>query len=166
MLTTLFDHMLWADARALDALRAMPPDAPELERAVTIYAHVAAAEHVWLSRLEGRTPVHPVWPSLDVERAAALARESGAALRAFVAALDDAGLAREVSYRNSAGQSFVNRVADILSQVALHGSYHRGQLAMLARQGGGAPAATDFIVFVRGAAVPAATDPPRTPAAG
>ena len=150
MLTALFDHMLWADARALDALRAMAPGTPERERAVTLYAHVAAAEHVWLSRLQGRTPAHAVWPALDLEQAAALARESGAALRAFAAALDEAGLAREVSYRNSAGQAFVNSVADILSQVALHGSYHRGQLATLARQGGGTPAATDFIVFARG----------------
>lgn len=154
MLTALFDHMLWADARTLDALRAMPPGSPEVERAVTLYAHVAAAEHVWLSRLEGRTPAHPVWPSLGIEEAAALAAESGAALRAFVAGLDEAGMAREVAYRNSAGQPFTNTVRDILLQVALHGSYHRGQLATLARQGGGTPAATDYIVYVRGAPVP------------
>src|SRR4051812_7757050 len=100
MLTALFDHMRWADTRTLDALRAMPPGSPEVERAVTIYAHLAAAEHVWLARLEGRTPVHPVWPALDLEQAAALAVESGEGLRAFVAGLDEAGLAREVAYRN------------------------------------------------------------------
>ena len=154
MLTALFDHMLWADARTLEALRAMPPGSPEVERAVTIYAHIAAAEHVWLARLEGRTPVHPVWPTLDLEQAAALAVESGAALRAFVAGLDEAGLAREVAYRNSVGHAFVNTVADMLLQVVQHGSYHRGQLAMLARQGGGTPAATDYIVYVREAVVP------------
>jgi uncharacterized damage-inducible protein DinB len=95
-----------------------------------------------------------VWPSLGLEEAAALAGESGTALRAFVSGLDEAGLAREVSYRNSAGQAFVNSVADVLLQVALHGSYHRGQLATLARQGGGTPAATDYIVYVRGVAAP------------
>ena len=64
-------------------------------------------------------------------------------------------LAREVDYRNSAGQAFRNRVDDVLAHVALHGSYHRGQLALLARQGGGTPALTDYIAFVRGAPVPA-----------
>lgn len=154
MLFALFDHMLWADARTLEALRAMPAGSPEVERAVRLYAHLAAAEHVWLARLEGRTPAQPVWPALALEEAASLAGESGAALRAFVGGLDEAGLAREVVYRNSAGQEFTNRVGDVLLQVALHGSYHRGQLATLARQGGGTPAATDYIVYVRGVAVP------------
>jgi uncharacterized damage-inducible protein DinB len=47
--------------------------------------------------------------------------------------------------------------------VALHGSYHRGQIALLMRQGGGAPAATDYIAFVRDMPAPprrrAAVDP-------
>jgi uncharacterized damage-inducible protein DinB len=102
MLIALFEHLAWADARALAGLR----------------AH---------------------------------------------AALDVAGLAREVAYRNSAGQAFTNSVADILAQVALHGSYHRGQLALLVRQGGASPAVTDFIVFARDAGVPSAP-PGRAPA--
>jgi uncharacterized damage-inducible protein DinB len=150
MLTSLFEHLAWADARALAALRTMPPDTAAAERSRTIYAHVAAAEHVWLSRLEGRAPAHPVWPALGVDEAAALAAESAAGLRAH-AALDAADLAREVSYRTSTGQAFTNTVGDILAHVALHGGYHRGQLAMLARQGGGAPEATDYILFIRGA---------------
>ena len=36
----------------------------------------------------------------------------------------------------------------------MHGSYHRGQVAMLLRQSGAEPLPTDYIVFVRG--VPAA----------
>lgn len=42
-------------------------------------------------------------------------------------------------------------VRDVLLHVALHGSYHRGQLAWLARTAGAVPTATDFIVFSRGA---------------
>ena len=159
MLTSLYDHLAWADARALAALREMPQGAAA-DQALTTYAHIAAAEHVWLARLEGRTPMHPVWPSLSVDEAAALAAESAAGLRVH-AALDVSELGRTVTYLNSAGQAFTNTVSEILAQVALHGSYHRGQLAMLARQGGGTPAATDYIVFVRGADVPASL-----PAAG
>lgn len=154
MLTALFDHLAWADARALAALRLMPPGTAAAEQARAIYAHVAAAEHVWLARLDGRTPEHAVWPALDLDEAAALATASAAGLRAH-AALDAAGLARVVVYRNSAGQPFSNTVADVLAQVALHGSHHRGQLALLARQGGAVPAATDYIVFARGVDVPA-----------
>lgn len=148
MLTALYDHLAWADERALAALRTMPPGTAAAAQARTIYAHLVAAEHVWLARLEGRMPAHPVWPSLGVDEAAALARESAAGLRAL-AALAPAELARDVTYRNSAGVEFTNTVSDVLAHVALHGSYHRGQLALLARQGGGAPAATDYIAFVR-----------------
>jgi uncharacterized damage-inducible protein DinB len=76
-------------------------------------------------------------------------------LARYVDELEEADLTREIDYTNTAGRAFRSRVDDILTHVALHGSYHRGQLAMLARQGGGEPASTDYIAFVRGA--PAAT---------
>lgn len=149
MLTALLDHLAWADALTLEVLRAMPAAAPETAKSVAIYAHLAASAHVWLARLEGRAPEHPVWPVLDLEQAATLSRDTSVASRALAARLDAADLAKVVTYRTSAGQSYENTVGDILTHVALHGSYHRGQLALLARQGGGTPAATDFIVFAR-----------------
>ena len=40
-------------------------------------------------------------------------------------------------------------MADILSHVVLHASYHRGQIASAMREAGGTPAYTDFIHAVR-----------------
>ena len=148
LLPKLLDHVSWADAQVYAAIAALDIDRAERSQATRIYSHVAAAEHIWHSRLEGRPPAHAVWPDLSLEAAAALARESLAGLRA--AAADTETLAREVEYRTSAGQAFRNSVADILSHVALHGSYHRGQIALLTRQGGGAPVATDYVVYARG----------------
>jgi uncharacterized damage-inducible protein DinB len=158
MLTKLYDHLAWADAAARDALHTMPSGSAEAARALSLYAHVAGAEHVWLSRLRERPAEHPVWPELDLDRASELAARSAAALREFIDSLDANGLAREVRYTNSAGREFRSRVDDILIQVATHGAYHRGQIAMLTRQGGGEPASTDYIAFARGA--PAATKQP------
>jgi uncharacterized damage-inducible protein DinB len=155
MLTRLYDHLAWADAAARVALLAMPPGSAEATRALSLYAHVAGAEHVWLARLLERPAEHPVWPELDLDHASELAARSAAALRAFMDSLDANGLAREVRYTNSAGREFHSRVDDILVHVALHGAYHRGQIAMLTRQSGSEPASTDYIAFVRGA--PAAT---------
>ena len=67
-------------------------------------------------------------------------------------ALPDA-LAREVEYQTSTGQVFRSTAADILTHVALHGSYHRGQIALLTRQGGGAPVPTDYVLYARGSQV-------------
>ncbi|HYJ78559.1 MAG TPA: DinB family protein [Longimicrobiaceae bacterium] len=72
-----------------------------------------------------------------------------------VAPLQKLDLDREVPYINSAGQGFQSTIGDILLHVALHGAYHRGQVAAAVRARGGAPVPTDYIAFVRG--VPAAT---------
>lgn len=148
MLATLLDHLAWADAEAAAAIATLPEGGGERAQATRLYAHLAAAAHVWLARLEGRTPAHPVWPDLPLDVARDLAARSLAGLRAVAGRGADA-LAAEVEYRTSAGQGFRNTVADVLAHVALHGSHHRGQIALLTRQGGGVPAATDYIVFVR-----------------
>jgi uncharacterized damage-inducible protein DinB len=147
-LLSLIDHVGWADAQVLTAIASIEVARPERAQATRLYAHIAGAEHIWLSRLEGRRPVHPVWPDLSLEAAAALATESLAGLRASADAPPEA-LDRVVEYQTTSGQLFRNTAADILSQVALHGSYHRGQIALLVRQGGGTPVPTDYIVYAR-----------------
>jgi uncharacterized damage-inducible protein DinB len=54
-----------------------------------------------------------------------------------------------VHYRNSAGNEFDNTVRDILTHVALHGQYHRGQIARAMRAAGREPVYTDYIGFIR-----------------
>ena len=152
-LPKLFEHMRWADTRAREALRDTP-GAP-VERALELYCHVLGAEHVWLTRLRQEKVAVAVWPRLSIREAEALAGELHAGFDAYVANVGPGDLDQDVTYTNSAGQVFTSRVEDILLHVALHGSYHRGQVAMLIRDGGGTPAPTDYIAFVRGA--PAAT---------
>jgi len=146
----LFEHAAWADAEVAAALRGA-----EAPGALELYAHVLGAELVWLDRALGRPQSTAVWPPAGLAECAAMAERSRAGWAAFLAGASDADLEREVSYVNSAGASFVSRLADILLHVALHGAYHRGQVSLLLRQAGAQPAPTDFIAFVRG--VPAAT---------
>lgn len=151
-LSKLITHLGWADDRVLAALRsATDPDPACLD----LFAHVLAAEHVWLARLKGETPRHPVWPTLTLEECAGLVQANQRELTATIGALDRAALARRVTYQNSAGQEFTNSVEDILLHVCLHGTYHRGQIAWALRHGGGVPMPTDYIALARGA--PAAT---------
>lgn len=151
-LRRMYGHLAWADERAVQSLRsASTPPAKALE----IMGHVLGAEDVWLARIEGREPALAVWPPLDAAGAEREAERLRAAYRDFVAKLDERALGRGVRYRNSAGAEFTTRLDDILIHVAMHGAYHRGQVALLVRQGGDAPQPTDYIAFVRGA--PAAT---------
>lgn len=155
----LVEHLAWADERVIEALRAAEPAPP---RALEFLAHVLAAEHVWYTRLTGSASELPVWPLLSLTDCAALATRNADALRAFVASLDSAALEREVRYTNSAGQAFSSTVHDILLHLAMHGTYHRGQIALTLREAGKVPAPTDYIAWVRGA--PAATRTDRPPA--
>ena len=110
-LDRLFAHLTWADRGTLRALQAAePPPA----RAVALYAHILAAEHVWLARLTGRVPAHPVWPDLSVAESATLSARNEAAYGAYLRGLDAAALDRDVAYVNSAGQSFTSKAEDIL----------------------------------------------------
>lgn len=149
MLKSLLAHMRWADDRARGALARLPRSAPEYERALSLYAHIAAAEHIWLARLDGRTPSYPVWPSLLLDEAAALTTESAMGLAAHADRCDEAEHDAVAIYTTSTGLAQRTSVRDILLHVALHGSHHRGQLASVLRAGGATPVAMDYIVFAR-----------------
>lgn len=159
-LRKLVAHLEWADAAVLDALRGSPGSD---DRALTLYAHVVAAEAVWISRILGRPQDVAVWPVLTLDEAATLGRRNARDLAAIVASTTPEQLATEIVYRNSAGQEFHTELEDILLHTALHGAYHRGQISLVIRVGGGEPAPTDYIAFVRG--VPAARTLPPTPLA-
>lgn len=150
-LARVFRYMAWADQKALEALRAAP--AAESE-ALALLAHLLAAEHIWLSRLEQREPRHPVWPTLGLGECDTLAAENDLGYRAYIDRLDDDQLSRLVHYRTSQGQKFATSILDILTHVVTHGPYHRGQIARAIGRAGGTAIPTDFILFARQAEPP------------
>ena len=149
-LARLLNHMLWADAEIHAALAGEPVGS----RARQLYDHILGAESRWLTRLRQEPPAHPVWPSFTPDEAARVAAQIAEDFRAYLWQLAPGDLEQLVTYRTSDDQEQHTRAEDILLQVFLHGSYHRGQVAALLRAGGATPPATDFIGFVRG--VPAA----------
>lgn len=156
-LRRMFQHAEWANdlvSAALERDDAIGGDVVEL------FAHVLGAEEVWLSRLEGRPAALPVWPTLDVAQLRGAAQATAAGYHAYLDRLTSDDLTAVVSYTNSAGQAFQTPIVDILTHVAMHGSYHRGQVALRMRREGGTPVPTDFIAFVRGVAA-ATRQPPR-----
>jgi uncharacterized damage-inducible protein DinB len=156
-LRRLFDHLEWADDRVLRSLREAPAIPP---KALELFTHILGAEHVWLARLRQIPARLAVWPSLDLEQCTTVARENRDGYTSLLDELGADGLGQEIPYTNSAGASFRTPVDDILLHVALHGCYHRGQVAILLRQNGAEPLATDYIAFVRGA--PAARRSPHS----
>ncbi|HEX6048719.1 MAG TPA: DinB family protein, partial [Gemmatimonadaceae bacterium] len=119
----LVDHLAWADAATLRSLR----DAPNAGgRTLQLYAHIVAAESVWLARIAGRSPDVAVWPALSLDDAAALAERNARELDGLAGTLGAGDLDRAIVYRNSAGREFRSTLGDILLHISLHGTYHRG----------------------------------------
>ena len=141
----LFLYDAWANAETLESvdLAGAPP------AALRLIAHVAAAERLWKTRIDGGGAPVVVWPAWSVARCR---EEMGAVAEdwsRYVAALGAAEAARAVAYVNSKGEPWTTTVDDILAHVVLHSSYHRGQVAYVLRAGGAEPAYTDYAHCVR-----------------
>jgi len=151
----LFEHAAWADALVAQAIESQDNVADD---SIELFAHVLGAEEVWLSRLEQRQSTLAVWPNLARDQLAETAASVAQSYRSYLKRLTPEDLATEVAYKNSLGQAFRTPIGEILMHVAMHGSYHRGQVALRMRRDGAIPAPTDYIAFIRG--VPAATRQP------
>jgi uncharacterized damage-inducible protein DinB len=148
----LYAHLAWADTRVLKGLR----DAQSVLKSIMdLYCHILGSEHVWLSRITGETARYAVWPTLTLDECETLGAENVREYDKLLAATGPDGFKRMITYRNSAGDEFTSSLEDIVTHVAMHGSYHRGQVAAWMRQSGETPTGTDYIAFARGA--PAAT---------
>jgi uncharacterized damage-inducible protein DinB len=141
----LFRHNAWANAESLGSLRNGSPPA----KALRWMAHLIGSEYLWLARLRHEPPELEVWPELDLEACAARLEILLPAWEGYLEALTPEDLEDGIAYRNTKGEFWTSRVADILTHVALHQSYHRGQIAAAVREAGATPAYTDFIHAVR-----------------
>ena len=144
----LFDYDDWANREALGSLRASPAP-PEKSR--KWLAHIAGAERLWLSRIEGEGPPFPaVWPDLSLDACTAAFDELAPRWRRLIVTLSPEVLARTVAYKNSKEEEWSSALGEILMHVVMHSVYHRGQIAADVRAAGLTPAYTDYIHAVRG----------------
>ncbi len=152
----LFAYNRWANARTLDAVAALAPDAYTRDMGNSFgsvhdtLVHMYAAEWAWLLRWKGTSPA-----GLDRSGLSGLA-----ALRArwselerdqagFVAGLTDADLERTLDYANTKGERFSNPLGRLIQHQINHSTYHRGQVTTMLRQLGAQAIGTDLVTFLR-----------------
>lgn len=147
-LRRLFDYNRWANRRTFDSLESSPGGGAKALRA---FVHLLVAEREWLLRLsDGKdTTDFNFWPEMSPARCRTLMEENQEAFAALLGRLAEDDLARVASYKNSKGVAYSTSYLDILTHVAFHSAYHRGQVATAVREGGGEPAYTDFVGWVR-----------------
>lgn len=143
----MYVHLNWANLRILETLQSIEDENQEVSR---LFSHILLAEKVWITRLRGLDSSRlPIWSEVDIEVCADLVRQNNESLTTFLANLSNFDLDKLLSYTNSKGKVFKNSIRDILTHVALHGQYHRGQINSRLRAAGSEPVNMDYITFVR-----------------
>ena len=140
-----FAYDEWANQEVLTIMRSAGTD----ERSLTLLAHILAAELLWLERIRRKPQSSPVWPKASLESCRAQIETMGRLWREYLGQITETDLSQTVSYQNSKGEWWTNTVADILTHVILHSTYHRGQIASHMRANGKTPAYSDYIHAIR-----------------
>jgi len=153
-LKDLFRHMEWADARVWTAVFSSPEAVDDAELRERL-KHIHLVSHLfllhWRGQLRGVTE-----PSFsDTASLARWGREGDEAARGFVEAVDEGDLASPsvVPWSTMVEQRLGRKagatsLGETMLQVALHGTYHRGQVNTRLRALGTEPPLTDFIAWV------------------
>lgn len=149
-----FDYEKDAHGKVMASLATVPEAnraGPEFQRAVSILGHMVAARRVWLYRFGAiAEPPKEFFPqSLTIADITTQVGEMHQLWDEYFFRLDEAGLNKTFEYQSYDAGRFRNTIADILTQLFGHSWYHRGQIAMLIRQAGGAPAITDLVYWCR-----------------
>ncbi|WP_410219903.1 DinB family protein [Pedobacter sp.] len=117
-----------------------------IEKANRLFSHVLTSQHIWAKRILLQTPTLGVWEMLEPTGFAGHSEENFKMLNEITANIP---LDKVIDYSNSSGQSFGNKVNDILLHVCNHCTYHRAQIASMLKENQVQPPATDYIFFKR-----------------
>jgi uncharacterized damage-inducible protein DinB len=142
----LFEYDDWANQRVLDALDGLKEKEEKLKK---ITAHLFMAQRIWLSRMIPDKVSMPSSAELEPGGYRSAAGELKNCWDEYLPSLTEEKLASKIAYKSLKGVAFETSLVDILTQLIIHGSYHRGQIASLIKKAGGTPPETDYIVFAR-----------------
>ncbi len=127
---------------------------PSLDpNAVNIFAHMLAAEKMWLSRLELETKapllekLSELWQGKTLDQCADELNEVTEHCTIYLAGRSAEDFSKEISYINIKGQAVSKPLYDILTQIVIHSAYHRGQIVTVAGKGEREAPPMDYILF-------------------
>jgi uncharacterized damage-inducible protein DinB len=142
----MYKHLHWANQRILETLQ----NGKENKQANNLFSHILHAENVWYTRLKGADSSHlPIWAEISLESSIKMVNQNHHNYAELLSMLSNTDLDLLVSYKNSKGTEFYHSKRDILTHVALHGQYHRGQINQLLREAILEPINVDYITFRR-----------------
>ncbi|WP_323761862.1 DinB family protein [Maricaulis sp.] len=154
----LADYNAWANRRIYAAAREIGAEARGRETGAYFgslqgtLTHILVADHLWLARLQARPAPHArldETPTADFEALWTARQQQDDAVRALIAALDDAAIADAFAYTDMSGTSRTLPRRIILTHMFNHATHHRGQAHhQLSQLGLAEPPPLDLPYFV------------------
>jgi uncharacterized damage-inducible protein DinB len=120
------------------------------EKPVQLMAHLLASQQVWLARVKHEPTVGgALWPDWKVDTFLQTIHYNHRGWMNFLDHLQPHDLDNMVSYKNSRGESFENKLSDVLAHVINHGTHHRAQIGQYLKIAGIDLPPTDYIFYIR-----------------
>lgn len=116
------------------------------ERGILLLNHIINSQKAWNSRILPRENFSGFWEQMNTSRLTDADHEN---YETSLHILNDFELNENIEYANSKGNIYRNSVSEIMYHIVNHGTYHRGQIALLFRNSGLEPLVTDYIAFKR-----------------
>lgn len=140
-----YEYNAWANRKVISCLeRQTVTD----EKILSVFGHLMAANFIWLNRIKDLPKSkYELWGKYDLVELRTMVEEADQLWMSFLH--EHENFDRIMKYRNYVGDYFENNVQQIMIHLVNHGTYHRGQVAMLLRQKGYEPVNTDFITYDR-----------------
>jgi uncharacterized damage-inducible protein DinB len=118
------------------------------EKILGIFGHLVSAQFIWLNRIKGLPKSsYELWGKYDLNQLQLMVDSASEEWLNFIQAHEEFN--RVLKYTNYVGDYYENNVQDIMIHLVNHGSYHRGQVALLLREKGFEPVNTDLITYDR-----------------
>jgi uncharacterized damage-inducible protein DinB len=145
--TKLFNYDQYANETILDAI--IKSNQPE--KAIQLMAHLLVAQQIWLNRCKGLPPfTGALWPEGETDAFAGMIKANSEDWLSHLATLQPDNFEKSISYKNSKGGRFENKLSDILAHLVNHGTHHRAQIGQqLKFAGTDSLPNTDYIAYIR-----------------
>lgn len=140
-----YEYNAWANRKVISCLeRQTVTD----EKILSVFGHLMAANFIWLNRIKDLPKSkYELWGKYDLVELRTMVEEADHLWMSFLH--EHENFDRIMKYHNYVGDYFENNVQQIMIHLVNHGTYHRGQVAILLRQNGYEPVNTDFITYDR-----------------
>ncbi len=126
-------------------------EAGDPEKAVKLMAHMLMAQQVWFNRCNNLpTPGGALWPDWKAGIFEQIINDNHAAWVNFLSDLDDSAFQNIIYYKTFKGDSFENKLEDIMAHLINHGTHHRAQIGQELKLAGVEKLPiTDYIFYIR-----------------